>query len=81
MDTPSSFSYLSRYPTQSYAPIRSFETPLQSSINLDEEVKLYNNKRERQKYENLSDLFAIIVSLDYLEKAYVRDAIKEDEQV
>lgn len=46
-----------------------------TSLNLDEEVRLYNNNTEREKYESLATLYGIIVSLDYLERAYVRDSI------
>ncbi|KAF4610869.1 hypothetical protein D9613_007219 [Agrocybe pediades] len=46
-----------------------------SSINLDEEVRLYTNNSEREKYTTLATLFGIIVALDYLERAYVRDSI------
>jgi len=39
------------------------------------EVKLINNNKEREMYDNLADLYAIIKTLDHLEKAYLRDAI------
>lgn len=45
------------------------------SISLDEEARLYTTNTEREKYETLATLYGIIVSLDYLERAYVRDAI------
>ena len=44
-------------------------------ISLDEEVRLYTNNMEREKYNLLATLFGIIVSLEYLERAYVRDSI------
>jgi len=44
-------------------------------ISLDEEVRLYTNNTEREKYNLLATLFGIIVSLEYLERAYVRDSI------
>ena len=44
-------------------------------ISLDEEVRLYTTNAEREKYNLLATLFGIIVSLDYLERAYVRDSI------
>ena len=47
-----------------------------TAISLDEEVRLYSTNTEREKYESLATLFGIIVSLDYLERAYVRDAIQ-----
>jgi ESCRT-I complex subunit VPS28 len=50
-------------------------------ISLDEEVRLYTNNAEREKYNLLATLFGIIVSLDYLERAYVRDSITAAESV
>ncbi|CAG8514595.1 1367_t:CDS:2 [Paraglomus brasilianum] len=43
---------------------------------LDEEVRLYTNTIDREKYENLADLYAIIVTMEHLEKAYIKDSIK-----
>jgi hypothetical protein len=42
----------------------------------DQEVKLWSNKREREDMEAKADLFALIKTVDRLEKAYVRDAIR-----
>ncbi|KAL0712750.1 hypothetical protein Bca4012_019728 [Brassica carinata] len=39
------------------------------------EVKLWHDKREREMYENFSELFAIIKATEKLEKAYIRDLI------
>lgn len=52
-----------------------------ASINLDEEVRLYTNNTEREKYNLLATLFGIIVALEYLERAYVRDSITAAECV
>ena len=41
-----------------------------------EEVKLYRNAREREKYDNMAELFAVINTLQCLEKAYIKDAIR-----
>eukprot|EP00096_Caligus_rogercresseyi_P001407 TRINITY_DN1222_c0_g1_i1.p1 TRINITY_DN1222_c0_g1~~TRINITY_DN1222_c0_g1_i1.p1 ORF type:complete len:208 (+),score=90.21 TRINITY_DN1222_c0_g1_i1:237-860(+) len=46
-----------------------------SRIELMEEVKLNRNPREREKCDNLSELFAVISTLQALEKAYIRDAV------
>lgn len=43
------------------------------------EVKLWNDKREREMYENFADLFAIIKATEKLEKAYVRDIVSPAE--
>jgi ESCRT-I complex subunit VPS28 len=42
---------------------------------LYEEVKLSKNAREREKYDNMADLFSILTTLQQLEKAYIRDAV------
>jgi ESCRT-I complex subunit VPS28 len=48
---------------------------MEGAISLDEEVRLYQTNSEREKYESLATLYGIIVTLDYVERAYVRDAI------
>lgn len=48
---------------------------MSSPLSLDEEVRLYNTNVEREKYGLLATLFGIIVALDYLERAYVRDSV------
>lgn len=52
-----------------------------SALSLDEEVRLYSTNTEREKYSLLATLFGIIVALDYLERAYVRDALTAAEYV
>ena len=52
-----------------------------TTISLDEEVRLYSTNAEREKYSTLATLFGIIISLDYLERAYVRDSITAAECV
>lgn len=56
-------------------------TTMTSSLNLDEEVRLYTNNAERERYTLLANLFGIVVSLDYLERAYVRDSVTAAEYV
>ncbi|XP_066999390.1 vacuolar protein sorting-associated protein 28 homolog [Anabrus simplex] len=46
---------------------------------LYEEVKLFRNAREREKYDNMADLYAVINTLQNLEKAYIRDCITPGE--
>jgi hypothetical protein len=45
---------------------------------LSQEVKLWNTNADRERYENLATLYGIIVSLDHLERAYVRDTIRSE---
>ena len=37
------------------------------------EIKLYKGAKEREKYDNLANVFAIINTLQQLEKAFIRD--------
>jgi len=48
--------------------------PVNNAV-LYEEVKLYRTAREREKYDNMADLYAVINTLQSLEKAYIRDAV------
>ncbi|KAF8699328.1 Vacuolar protein sorting-associated protein 28 -like protein, partial [Rhizoctonia solani] len=49
------------------------------AVDLDSEARLYYTNAEREKYESQATLFGIIVALEYLERAYVRDAINAAE--
>ncbi|KAJ2720687.1 Vacuolar protein-sorting-associated protein 28 [Coemansia sp. Benny D115] len=40
-----------------------------------DEVKLYNSSAERESYENMADLYAIVMSLEHLERAFARDSV------
>lgn len=65
-----------------YAPTPYSYTPssnLTATINLDEEVQLADSAAERDLYESLAEIYSIIVTLEALEKAYLRDSIKESE--
>jgi ESCRT-I complex subunit VPS28 len=79
---------------QSYAPATYYNThpaSLNSTINLDEvsvgcvdmtdeqEVKLATTSSERELYESLAEVYSIIVTLDTIEKAYLKDSINEAE--
>ena len=43
-----------------------------------EEVKLYKSTRERRKYDDMADLYALIKTTEKLEKAFGRDAISSE---
>lgn len=43
------------------------------------EAKLFESHAERERIENMAEIYSIIVTTDGLEKAYVRDAVKEGE--
>ncbi|XP_026485245.1 vacuolar protein sorting-associated protein 28 homolog [Vanessa tameamea] len=44
-----------------------------------EEVKLYRNAREREKHDNMAELYAVVSTLQHLEKAYMRDCVRAQE--
>ncbi|XP_059614651.1 vacuolar protein sorting-associated protein 28 homolog [Phlebotomus argentipes] len=46
---------------------------------LYEEVKVYRNAREREKHDNMAELYAVINTLQNLEKAYIWDCITPQE--
>jgi ESCRT-I complex subunit VPS28 len=46
-------------------------------INPYEECRLYTSNSERERWESMATLFGIIVSLDALERAYVRESVSE----
>lgn len=50
-------------------------------INLDEEIRLTTNNRERAQMDNMADLYSIIVVLEHLELAYIRSSITHTEYV
>ena len=60
---------------QPFAPTPYLSEPYHPGVDLNEEVKLASNTRERDIYDTLSVIFSILVSLEFLEKAYVRDTV------
>lgn len=67
---------------QPYAPSPYSYTPsphsLSTSISLDEEVKLSTSSQQRELNESLAEIYSIIVTLDFLEKAYIKDSINQE---
>ena len=45
----------------------------------EQEVELYESYKEREAYDNLADLYAVILATEHLERAYARDAITREE--
>ncbi|KAK3935931.1 VPS28 protein-domain-containing protein [Diplogelasinospora grovesii] len=67
-------------PRQAYAPTPHSYVPnssLSATINLDEEVKLAETRAERDLQDSLAEIFSILVTIDELEKAFLKDAIPE----
>ncbi|XP_040552083.1 LOW QUALITY PROTEIN: vacuolar protein sorting-associated protein 28 homolog isoform X1 [Gallus gallus] len=50
-----------------------------NKAELYEEVKLYKNARERERYDNMAELFAVVKTLQALEKAYIKDCVSPNE--
>ncbi|KAJ3371717.1 Vacuolar protein-sorting-associated protein 28 [Allomyces arbusculus] len=50
-----------------------------SSSSPATEIRLWKTNAEREQVENLADLYAIIVTVDRLEKQYIRDSIPSSE--
>lgn len=46
-----------------------------------QEIELYDSAKEREAYDNLADLYTIILATEHLERAYARDAITQKEYV
>ncbi|CCU78005.1 vacuolar protein sorting-associated protein Vps28 [Blumeria hordei DH14] len=62
---------------QAFAPTPHSYVPLHNNatINLDEEVKLTESRAERDLQDSLAEVFSILVTLDEIEKAFLKDAI------
>lgn len=58
-----------------YAPVSGYNR----NVNLDVERKLYDSPKEGELYESLGELYSIIITLDKLEKAYLKDTITHNE--
>ena len=46
---------------------------------LQEEIKLYENARQREDYDNRANVFSLIKTIEALEKAYIKDAVTPDQ--
>lgn len=50
---------------------------LSATISLDEEVKLATTNAERDLHDSLAEIYSIIITLEAIEKAYLKDSIPE----
>jgi len=71
--TQSTISTIAPGLTQSQLSANRAQSPM--SQRPKEKVQLFQGPREREKYDNMADLYAIIKTVEHLEKAYVKDAI------
>jgi VPS28 protein len=87
-------SHLSTRPSPYAPPSQTIPQLLPSTISLDEvfffcvdstnrqEVKLHNGTpAQRRVWDDLATIYSIIVSLEFVEKAYVRDTITQAQLV
>lgn len=51
----------------------------QDSGKVMEEIKLYDNAREREEFDNRANVFSLIQAIEALEKAYIKDAVNAQE--
>ena len=47
--------------------------------DLQQEVKLYSQAREREQVDNEAVVFALVQTIQMLEKAYIKDAVDPKE--
>lgn len=50
-----------------------------ASAYLDTEIKLVTSTKEREHYDSLAEIYAVLTSLEFLERAYLRDSILHTE--
>ena len=48
-------------------------------MNATQEVKLAETVAEKDLYDSLAEIYSIIITLDGLEKAYIKDSVPERE--
>lgn len=51
-----------------------YQQPLESGKTM-EEVKLHENAREREEFDNRANVYSLIQTIQALEKAYIKDAV------
>lgn len=65
------------YPQQPAAAAAAHDdsAALKYAFREQEKQRLTNNSKERAQFDNLADLYSVIVATEHLETAYVRDAV------
>ena len=62
--------------TPAYLTLNALEADLRAGqLSLEGRSGQMSTNAERERYESLATLYGIIVALDYLERAYVRDSV------
>lgn len=62
-----------------YAPTSKMSYSSSNKPGLNEEIKLFSTPKQRELYESLAEIYSIIVGLDKLEKAYLKDSVSQHE--
>jgi len=71
--------YSTQQPAYAPTPHGHITRSLTANINLDQEVKLSTSVAERELYDSLAEIYSIIITLDGLERAFIRDSVTETE--
>lgn len=61
-----------------FGQVGSFQAPVDSGRTM-EEVRLYENARQREEIDNRANVYSIIQTIQALEKAYIKDAVSPHE--
>ncbi|KAJ3447472.1 vacuolar protein sorting 28 isoform 2 vps28 [Anaeramoeba flamelloides] len=66
--------------TQKFGPKTKIDVNLlkQATQTIKKPLKLFTNTKDREKVDNFGNLYSIIKTVEYLERAYVRDAISSE---
>lgn len=59
--------------------MNSISRPAPPNPGLEQEVRLYENARQREEYDNRANVFSLIKTIEALEKAYLKTAITPDQ--
>ncbi|KAJ3426636.1 vacuolar protein sorting 28 isoform 2 vps28 [Anaeramoeba flamelloides] len=67
--------------TKTFGPKTQIDVNLlkQATQTIKKPLKLFTNTKEREKVDNFANLYSIIKTVDFLERAYVRDAISSED--
>ena len=60
---------------QMFSDVGGSSRPYTDSDKPMDEIKLYENAREREEYDNRANVFSLIQAIQALEKAYIKDAV------
>lgn len=63
---------------QLFGQVGSYQPPMDSSKTM-EEVRLYENARQREEIDNRANVYSLIQTIQALEKAYIKDAVSPHE--